>query len=282
MSNAEKILNKVKNLPTLPTIFSHLSDAMSNPRVTNDEIAQIISSDQAAAFKVLKVVNSAFFGFSGRIDTISRAILYLGLNEVRNLVFALSIINLFSKKKSLSNFRPAEFWSHSIAVGISSRLLGNALGVKNLENFFLAGILHDIGKLILFEFAEKDYGKVLELVQEKKCLVKDAEREVFGFDHAKIGEMLSLKWNLPATIKNSIRYHHSGVSEGTTNKIVAAVHIGDIIARTLELGFPGDDLIPAPNNSAFNILNLSDSFFTDNYDTVLQNFEVTNKILLSE
>lgn len=282
MSDSDKIINKIKFLPTLPTVFARLSDAMSNPRISNDEIASIISSDQAAALKVLKVVNSAFYGFSGRIDTISRAILYLGLNEVRNLIFAMSVINLFKKRNSLMNFRPVEFWSHSIGVGIATRFVGSSMEIQNLENYFLAGILHDIGKLILFEHAGEDYAEVLTHVEEKGCLIIEAEKEVLGFDHSKIGELLALKWNLPVTIRNAVRYHHSGIADGSTEKLVAAVHIGDIIARTLELGYPGDELVPEPNEVVVEKLKLKGSLFPDIYESILKNFEETNKLLLSD
>lgn len=282
MTNADKILESIKELPTLPTVFSRLSDAMSNPRITNDEIAEIISSDQAAALKVLKVVNSAFYGFSGRIDTISRAILYLGLNEVRNLIFALSVINLFQKKKNLMNFRPAEFWSHSIGVGITTRIVGSTIQIPNLENYFLAGILHDIGKLILFEHAADEYAQVLRIVEEKRCSITDAEKEALGFDHAKIGELLALKWNLPTTIRNAVRYHHIGVMEGSTDKLVAAVYTADITARTLELGYPGDDLIPEPNELVFEKLKIPEKFFSNHANEILKNYEETSKLLLSD
>ncbi len=281
MKNLNSLVHKIKAIPTLPTVFSQLSDAMTNPRVSNDDVTKIISSDQAASIKVLKVVNSAFYGFAGRIDTISRAIMYLGLNEVRNLILALSVINLFKKNKTLLNFRPSEFWSHSIAVGIITRLVGSSIEVKNLENYFIAGILHDIGKLVFFEFAEEDYIKVLTFVEEKKCLIKDAEKEVFGFDHSTLGDLLCEKWKIPNSIRNAIRYHHSGISDASTNQLVSSVHIADIAARALNLGYPGDNLIPRMNKKAYESIKLKEDFFVTNYDLLIQNFEETNKILLS-
>lgn len=282
MTKSEKIIDKINYLPTLPTVFSRLSDAMSNPRISNDEIAAIISSDQAAAIKVLKVVNSAFYGFSGRIDTITRAILYLGLNEVSNLIFAMSVINLFKKKQALMNFRPVEFWAHSIAVGVATRLVGSSMKIQNLENYFLSGILHDIGKLILFEYAGEDYAKVLTLADEKNILIIEAEKEVLGFDHAAIGEQLAIKWNLPSSIKNVIKFHHSGIAAGTNEKLVAAIHIGDIIARTLNLGYPGDNLVPEPNEIVVEKLKLNKNFFSETFTGILKDFELTSKLLLSD
>lgn len=180
------------------------------------------------------------------------------------------------------NFRPAEFWSHSIGVGITARIIGSTIQIPNLENYFLAGILHDIGKLILFEHASDDYAQVLQIVEEKRCLIADAEKEVLGFDHAKIGEMLALKWNLPPTIRNAVRYHHSGIMEGSTDKLVASVYIADITARTLELGYPGDDLIHEPNELVFEKLKIPKNFFTNHANEILKNYEETTKLLLSD
>ncbi len=281
MKNLNSLVHKIKAIPTLPTVFSQLSDAMTNPRVSNEDITKIISSDQAASMKVLKVVNSAFYGFAGRIDTISRAIMYLGLNEVRNLILALSVLNLFKKNKNLLNFRPAEFWSHSIAVGVITRLVGSSIAVKNLENYFIAGILHDIGKLVFFEFAEADYIKVLTIVEEKKCLIKDAEKEVFGFDHSTLGDLLCERWKIPNSIRNAIKYHHNGISDSSTNQLVSSVHIADIAARSLNLGYAGDDLVPRMNKKTYESIKLDENFFSENYDLLIQNFEETNKILLS-
>lgn len=281
MTNKEEVLKKIKNLPTLPTVFARLSDAISNPSTSNEEIAKIIASDQAASFKILKVVNSAFYGFSGRIDTISRAILYLGLNEVRNLVFAISVINLFSKNNMGLHFRPVDFWSHSIAVGIITRMIGSEMKIQKLENYFLAGIMHDIGKLILFEYAQDEYQKVVTLAEEKKYFISDAEREVLGFDHSTIGELLSQKWNLPNTLTHAVKYHHVGYNAGSDNVLVAAVHIADIVSQFLNLGYTGDNYIAQPSSYALGYLNLSDTFFTDILDTVLQNYEETTKLLLT-
>ena len=109
MNLTEKILKNVKDVPTLPTVYSALSEAMANPQSTASDVAKIVSMDQASAIKILRIANSAFFGFSGRIENIHRAIVVLGFNEVRNLILASSVMNLFSKKESLISFRPSDF-----------------------------------------------------------------------------------------------------------------------------------------------------------------------------
>lgn len=195
MDVIKKIIDGVNNLPTLPTVYTHLSQAMENPNTTKEEIARIISADQAATFKILKVANSPFYGLRGRIDTISQALLYLGFNEVKNIVFALSIINAFSKNKIFKKFKPLDLWAHSIGVGVATRLIGAVVGEKNLENYFLAGIFHDIGKLVFFEYVPNEYAKVIELVESKKIPIKDAELEILGLNHARAGQLIAEKWN---------------------------------------------------------------------------------------
>jgi putative nucleotidyltransferase with HDIG domain len=256
MEIIDLIKTGINNLPTLPAVYANLSKAIEDPKSSREKIAQIISTDQASAFKILKVANSPFFGFRGRIDTISQAIFLLGFNEVKNIIFALSVINFFSK------FRPMDFWAHSIGVGIATRMIGSAIGEKDLENYFLAGILHDIGKLLFFEFTPQEYLKVLEIVEKKKCLIREAEDSVFGIDHSTAGKLLAEKWKMPQGIQDTIKYHHTGWVEKENNTIIASVHLGDIIARSLELGYPGDKLIPQPNPKIWEMLKLPQGFIS--------------------
>ena len=280
MGSIEKILTDISNLPTLPTVYTSLSEAMENPRTSTDSLAKIISTDQASSFKILKIVNSPFYGFRGKIDTISQAIIYLGFNEVRNIIFALSIISAFSKDKNLKQFSPVDFWAHSIAVGIATRMIGIAIGEKNIENFFLGGVFHDIGKLIFFEYAAADYLKVISIVNSKNCSIKDAEKEVFGIDHSKAGQIVSEKWKLPISIQNVIYYHHQGQVKKENNSLVAAVHVADIVARILELGYAGDDLIPEPNIKVWDVLKLNNGYFQTLKNKLIQDFDHTVRLML--
>ena len=280
MTIVEKIEDGIENLPTLPTIYSSLSEALSNTRTTVDDLAKIISSDQASSFKVLKVVNSPFYGFSGRIDTISRAILYLGFNEIQNIVLALSIINLFSKKKIVHSFRPVDFWAHSIGVGTAARLIGDALGITKLENFFVAGILHDIGKLVFFDQFPAEYEEALKYAENNKITVLDAEKKIIGIGHVFAGELLAAKWKLPLSLRNAIAFHHSGFVNGRLDLLVTAVHLGDVAARSLELGFPGDDFIPRPNPKVDETIVLPNELFAKMKDSLLVSFNETVSLLL--
>lgn len=282
MKSIEKLIAGINNLPTLPTVFATLSEAIEDPRVSIEKLAEIISSDQASAFKVLKVANSSFYGFRGKIDTISQAILYIGFNEVRNIVFALSVMNVFSRDKRLPNYSPTDLWAHSIGVGIITRFIGKGIGERKVENFFLAGILHDIGKIILLEFANEEYSSVLRLVESKNCSMVEAELEVFGMDHARVGQMLAEKWKLPSAIQKTILHHHNGVIENENNVIVASVHIANIAARMLGLGYSGDNHFSEPNLRAWDILKIPPGYFASIYKQVIETYDHTIRIMLVE
>jgi len=276
----EKILAGINNLPTLPTIYSTLSEAIEDPNTNTEKLAKIISTDQVSSLKILKVANSPFYGFNGKIDTITQAILYLGFREVKNIVFAITVINFFSKDKELSRFRPVDYWAHSIGVGIATRMIGSIARETKIENYFLAGIFHDIGKLLFSEFAQKEYSKVLEIVARNNCLIRDAEVEVFGIEHSKVGQILSEKWKLPLSIQNAIYYHHEGILGQTKDKLIASVHVGDIIARAMKLGYPGDTLIPEPNIKVWEILNIPDGAITSLRKSLRSDFEQTVHLML--
>ncbi|MEG8947291.1 HDOD domain-containing protein [Rosettibacter firmus] len=282
MDVIKKIIEGVNNLPTLPTIYTTLSEAMENPNTTKEELAKIISTDQAASFKILKVANSPFYGLRGRVDTITQALLYLGFNEVKNIVFALSVINSFTRNKLFTKFKPTDLWAHSIGVGVATRIIGAAIGEKNLENYFLAGIFHDIGKLIFFEYVPNEYSKVIHLVESKNIPIKDAELEILGINHARAGQLIAEKWKLPQTVVNIVSAHHTGLIGFNINPLLASVHLGDIIARAMELGYGGDNFIPEPNIKIWDAIKLPKGFFSTARKKIKDDYERLVKIMLSD
>lgn len=263
MNFERDIISVAKEFPTLPSVYTALSEAMANPHTTVTDLAGIIATDQASASKVLRMANTPFYGFSGQIDTISKAIFYIGFNEVKNLVVATGTMDMFSKTKNSLNFSPVDLWRHAVGVGVVTRIIGQTLGVRNIENYFLSGILHDLGKLLFYDYVEVEYGQALKLVAERKISNREAEVLVLGISHTIAGELLAQKWKLPISIRNAIRYHHTGtLPSGDPDIMLAAIHIADITARALELGYAGDDMIPEPNKRAWEILNLPSNFFT--------------------
>lgn len=276
----KKILTSVESLPTLPIVYSKLVEELQNPYVSSKSIADIISSDQASALRVLKLANSPIFGFRGKVTSITQAITYLGFNEVKNIVLTLSVIDLFSRQKLLSTFSPSEFWKHCIAVGVISRVIAKYSGFTAYENYFLAGVLHDIGKLIFVESFPHAYSEALEISNKRTMSFLESEQLVLGIDHTEAGEILTEKWKLPLTFQKVIKLHHHGISNDAYENIVAVVHVANIATKLLQLGNSGNTSIDRPNPEVWERLRIPEGFFTITVKKFLADYDNTIGLLL--
>lgn len=280
MHRITELLDHIEELATLPTVYSSLISVLSDPKSTTQDVSNAIACDQASAAKVLKVVNSPFFGFPGEIDTISRAVVILGFNEIYHLILTSYLIDFFGKREEVLDFRPVEFWGHSIAVGIATRLIGQHLRLANPENFFVTGVLHDIGKLIFFEFAEERFAEALALSQKNRLPLIEAEKVIFQTDHGEIGALLTERWRLPISIVRAVRHHHCGIPPDGEDPLTAAVHLANVLCRALELGYGGDDFIPRPDPRALAVLQTNADVLTAVTPELIKNYEETVQLLL--
>ncbi len=254
----KRIIDSISGLPTLPVVITKVTKLMQNPKVSAAEIAQAISSDQALASKILKIVNSSFYGFPSRIKTITHAIVILGFNSIKATAMSASIFSSFSGEDKDSIFDMEGFWSHSIGVGAASKILAKRLKMKEVEEAFLAGLMHDLGKVILDQYMHKPFTRILDIVKTKKCLISEAEKIVLGgHTHADIGALLVQKWNLNPEFVAIIKDHNSPTSASDYFKLTSVVHVADAFIRAMDIGNPGDDLIPKINPGAWNELNIN-------------------------
>ena len=280
MELVRNLIKNIKEFSTLPTVYSSLVDILADPKSTAQDVSNIIACDQASTTKVLRVVNSPFYGFSGQIDTVSRAIFILGFNEIYNLILASYLMDFFSKKDAILDFRPVDFWGHSIAVGIASRLISQELSLPDQENFFVTGVLHDIGKLIFFEFLEDQFAAALALSKKTQQSLQATEMKVFGIDHSETGALLAERWRFPSSIVQAIRHHQTGIVPGKTDELTAVIHLSNIFCRALELGYPGDDFIPQPNPHALEIINVQPDLLKGITPSLLSSYKETTQFLL--
>ncbi len=280
MIDYEKILVKFEEFPTLPTIYVTLSEVMDNPRSTPDDASDIISRDQSAASKILKVSNSAIYGLQGKVGNISDAIKYIGFQEVKNLVFALSVIKIFDFKSN-GILNPIDLWKHSLGVGVITRLMGKLSGVADIENYFLAGILHDIGKLFLYRYFPSEYTDVIYYANKNKLTLREAEKTVLGINNSILGGLIAEKWKLPVSIRDTILNHDSGISDGDTNHLTGCVHVANIAACMLGLGFNNKQgYIPRPNKLVWKNLDLPEKAFSKLLPNIMQDYELSVNLMI--
>ncbi|HRS01033.1 MAG TPA: HDOD domain-containing protein [Bacteroidota bacterium] len=281
MQQIDSILAKVKEFPTLSSFYSSLAGVINNPNANINDVAEIIEKDQASVTKLLKIANSSIYGFRSRISSVSQAILFIGFEEVKNILLTLKIINLFRTYDSEIKFvNPVDFWKHSIGTGVIARIIGMNIGIQNNDILFLCGITHNIGKLLFYITIPDDYEKVLKLHKNKRISIQDAEREVLGISNSMAGEMLAQKWKLSIPIIEGIKYYQTGYIGEKINLNVAIVHIADIAALLLGFGNDGREFISQPNPKVWELLKLPDNFFSLNYERVKRDFEENSSILL--
>jgi HD-like signal output (HDOD) protein len=236
----QKALTKFKDLPTLPDVVARVMQIVSNPLTTADDLNQVISLDQALTFKVLRLANSAYYGFPKEITTITQSVTILGFNTIRNLALSVSVHKMLFADREKGLFSYREFWKHGVAVGVCTRVLARRMGYKSEENAFTAGLLHDIGKSLLDKVDHEGFLKAIEKSRDTGRPLWDVERELFGLDHAALGEYMGEIWNLPQELRLAIG-NQNVPAEGLANEpLVAAVHAANQLCRQRGLGHDGD------------------------------------------
>ncbi len=257
----KKIVDRIQGLPSLPSTLTSINQMVLNTKTSPKEVAQLISSDPALTSKVLRIVNSTFYGFPNRIATITHAIVILGFNTIKSIVLSSSIFDVFQRNSDAVDFDRTEFWRHSVGCGAAARALGHRLNYPAAEELFIAGLLHDIGKIVLDQFLAAQFQEALRMAKERPCLLVQAEAEVFGFTHADVGSLLFEKWNLSKGLVQTTRFHHNPGLAGDSLKLAAIVHVADILVRALRFGNGGDEKIPIVSDSAWAALALEESEF---------------------
>ncbi len=270
-------------LPTLPSVVTKVLNLLSNPKVSASKIGEVISTDISLSTKTLKIVNSAFYGFPKRISTITQAVVILGFNTIKSAVFGVAVINAFDKYKRSSILNYNDFWAHSVAVGAGARILAKRVNYENVEEAFIGGIIHDIGKLILSQFSAKEYQKVMEKVNEKDTTISfsDIESDILGFDHSEIGYYLVDKWNFPQNLTSLIRYHHKPekAPDDTDKELIAILNVADTLVNILQIGNSGNHFINNIPRETWELLKLDINIIPQLYEDLKSEYNKSSLFL---
>ena len=249
-----KKLDSIKDIPTLPTIVFELNELLQDPNTPITDISDIIEKDQAISLRVLKLVNSAFYGIHKEVNDIGNAIVLLGFNTVRNAIVSLSVINSFSGIKSLEGFDISDFWKHSLAVAVVSKSLAEKTKIASPDSCFVGGLLHDIGKVILAQYFQDLFEKVWNAAKRENISFYEAEKKEITIDHSIIGAHLATNWELPESFIDVIRWHHDVRNDSESKKMILIIYLSDIIVNSYNADPDGNIDLSAMHPAAFKFL----------------------------
>lgn len=257
----QSIIQNVEQLPSLPDVVSKIINMVNDPDVSFKHVADEIAKDQAITANILKLCNSAYFSKGKEISSIDRAIVILGLKEVKDIVVIATTKSVLNKVIVGYDLARGELWKHGVAVAMLAKKIATECNQKAIADIaFTGGIIHDVGKTVLALFVQSTFKDILNTVTEKSITFQEAEKVVMGFDHQQIGEQVAIKWKFPKVLQSIVRYHHEPMNAPDDHKmIVSIVHIANTLCLMAGIGIGSDGLYHELNYDAIKLLSLKDS-----------------------
>lgn len=251
---ARREVKRIKNLPTLPVIVQKIIKMVEDPDTSSSDVAALIAQDQVLSAKVLRMANSAFFGMSRKISSINQAAVILGFDVIKGLVLSTAVSGLI--KKSMDGL-----WEHSIGCAAASGVIARLLSRNDAEELFVAGLLHDLGKVVMALQLPETVRKTIHAAHVKRTSFYEAEKALLPFNHGDVGLWLAEHWNLPDVLAEPMRFHHQPPKAEKAVVQTAVIHFADIMIRARGFGFGGDPYVPPLSRAAWESLNLKTSDF---------------------
>lgn len=236
----KNIIMTTRDLPAMPQVASKVLELSSDPNTSAQQLQQIIADDQAMTARILKIANSAMYSCSRKVKTLTEAIVMLGFNSIRSLVVTSAARNLYNTRNSTTGLKERLLWEHSIGVAFACRLLVQDRVPALAEEAFLAGLMHDIGKLVLNLQVPDEFDEIVQLVYNDSQTFSHTEKEILGFDHAEVGALLVNKWNLSPLLEDTILNHHNPEALTVDNPLLLYLDLGNKICHKLGIGFVDD------------------------------------------
>lgn len=278
-------IREISHIATLPEITMKIVELVEDPKSTAQDLHKVISNDPALCSRILKVVNSSFYGLPGQIGSINRAIVMLGLNAVKNIAIAASLAKLFRGGDLTGNFSARDLWTHSNVTAAAAKMIANTLKLGLSDEAFLAGLIHDIGVMVEMQY---DRNKLIEVFRKVNADSKGVpaadmlavEQEIYGANHQEFGAGLCEKWKFPKTFAFVTGYHHRPMEIAEENRtIVSLVHVADRLAAETGQGFRQDLLNTTIDPAVCDHLKLSAEKLTELRNNLVTQLKDINALL---
>lgn len=270
----KSIVAEIKELPTLPQVAVTLMDLLDDPSTGAPEINRVMARDPALAAKILKLVNSAYYGLSNQVSSLNQAIVILGFKTVKSVALSASVMGLFKDRAGNDTFDRSGFWKHSIACACVARLVARKQKDLDPETAFSAGLLHDIGKLVLDHFMPGDIDQIVKVARDAKCSFVEAEAKVLETNHAEIGQWLVETWGLPRALVGGIGYHHS-IVEAPDRGLAAVLTFANYLSKVKGIAASGSYETPQLSKDVWELLSVDTSDLPELVNTINQELEAS-------
>ena len=273
----EKLQEKKIILPEIPSVAFELKEVIGNPMSSAERIARVVSRSPSLAAVLLKIVNSSFYSLPSKISTISHAVSLIGTQEISALALGISVLSIF-KNIPKETIDMHSFLRHSLVCGLLSRVFAAHIKVPQTEQMFVSGLMHDLGRLILYTYFPDESRNILVRSRKRNNLLYKEEKNYLGCDHAQLGVQLMAQWKLPPILENTVLYHHKP-SEAPQSVPATIVHLADIIVNSLGIGNSGEKFIPTLDYNSWENLELSPISFETIIGQAIHQFHSLQSIL---
>lgn len=260
MPTAEKIIDKFQNSKTLPHVAIRVTQMVNDDNSTMRDFEEIIQMDPVLVSRLLKLVNSPFFGLSGRVESIAKAVVMVGMKNLRNLVAVEALRSMFNDDEGSAGFSRQHLWLHSATVAILCDMIGKRIFGDAREDLFLAGIIHDIGLIAEDQVVGDKLREACQLYQPGKNTIIGCEREVIGTDHAEVGFKLAKEWKMPQEVLSAIRYHHNVDKTPEPSSVTGIVQLSEYIAGKMKFSVLSDRVEPLPAHLVPHVKSMMDNY----------------------
>lgn len=275
----ELVFATPSSLGSYGPLILEIEAALRSPQCSLSSIGDIIEKDVDLTARLLRFANSAYFGFSSKLSTVSEAISLIGIQQVQDLLTATSAIERFAGLSS-EFVSVQSFWQHSLATGIGARLIALERRLPKSDRLFVAGLLHDIGRLVLFLQAPKQAQKVFELYRKERLLLREAEVRVLGYDHQNIAEGLLKSWKYPPALILAVGNHHQPAASEAGKMEASVVHLADHLVNAMRVGSSGEKFVPPLNPQAWTRLGMTPAALGAIVTGIDEQFEAVQEMFL--
>jgi HD-like signal output (HDOD) protein len=281
LSNEERVakaVQQVTQIATLPEVTAKIIQVVEDPRSTARDLQNIIKHDVALSAKILKVVNSAFYGLPRQVSSVDRAIVLLGLSTVKNIAVATSVAKLFSGSEISRNFTSKHLWQHSLACGVFCKMIAQQKKMENTDEMFVAGLMHDLGIIVEKQVYPDELSTVIEKTFDTNANLCQVEQEILGADHQTFGTALATKWKFPHLFQLSTGYHHQPLKASEQYRpITSIIHLADVLAYKKQIGFTMTNIVF--DTETLHILDFSDEQIAEMFAAFDEKYTIAEMVM---